>query len=145
MWAYGQWTGPNTHRCNTQLLGDIASHPQLRRQHHQLAHVSWPAVNSRSHTKNDFFPQENTRNHMTFAVRLTGQHQAVCNTITYNNNVGGLCPVTSGGHCDQFHHNPLHSLGECGDQEEPHSKEGSSKFIPRWTGSLSREVVPGST
>ena len=28
--AYGWWTGPHTHRCNTQLLGDITSHPQLR-------------------------------------------------------------------------------------------------------------------
>ena len=49
--ANGWWTGPHTHRCNTQLLGDIASHPQLRRQHHQLAHVGQPAANSRSHTK----------------------------------------------------------------------------------------------
>ena len=49
--AYGQWTGPHTHRCNTQLLGDIASHPQLRRRHHQLAHVGQLVANSRSHTK----------------------------------------------------------------------------------------------
>ena len=53
--AHGWWTGPHTHRCNTQLLGDIASHPQLR-QHHQLAHVNQPVANSRSHTKSGFFP-----------------------------------------------------------------------------------------
>ena len=82
---------------------------------------------------------------MTFAVRPTGQHQAVHDTTTHTNSAGGLCPVIIGGHCDQFHHNPLHSQGECGDHEEPHSEEGSSHFILRWTGSLSREVVPGST
>ena len=80
--AYSQWTGAHTHRCNTQLLGDIASHPQLR-QHHELAHVGQPAANSRSHTKNNFFPWKNTCKCMTFTVRLTGQHQAVHNTITY--------------------------------------------------------------
>ena len=52
--AHGWWTGPHTHRCNTQLLGDTASHPQLRRQHHQLAHVSWPVADSRSRTKKQF-------------------------------------------------------------------------------------------
>ena len=34
--------GPQTFQSNAVLLGDIASHPQLR-QHHQLAHVSWLA------------------------------------------------------------------------------------------------------
>ena len=48
--AYGQWTGPQTYQCNAELLGDIASHPQLR-QHYQLAHVGQPVANSRSHTK----------------------------------------------------------------------------------------------
>ena len=96
MWACGQWTGPHIHRCNTQLLGDIASHPPLRRQHHQLAHVCWPVANSRSHMKNDFFQQKNTSQHTTFTVRLTGQHQAVCNDITHTSSAGGLCPVTNG-------------------------------------------------
>ena len=36
--VYDQWTGPQTYQCNGELLGDIASYPQLR-QHHQLAHV----------------------------------------------------------------------------------------------------------
>ena len=51
--AHGWWTGPYTHRCNTQLLVDIASHPQLRRhhRHHQLAHVSQLVANMRSYTK----------------------------------------------------------------------------------------------
>ena len=142
--AYGWWTGLHTHRCKTQLLGDIAGHPQLR-QHHQLSHVDCPAANSRNHTKNDFFPWKNICQCMTFAVRPTGQHQAVCNTIADTNSAGGVCPVTIRGHCDLFHHNPLHSHGEHGDHEEPHSKEGSSNFILRWIGSLSREMVPGST
>ena len=87
---------------------------------------------------------------MTFTVRLTGQHQVVHDTITYTNIAvmictGGLCPVTIGGHCNLSCHNPLHSQGECGDQKEPHRREGSSDSILRWTGSLSREVIPGST
>ena len=81
---------------------------------------------------------------MTFSVRLTGQHQAVCDTIAYTNSAEGLCPVTIGGHCDLFCYHPLHSLGEHGDKEETHSREGSSNFILRWTGSLSREVVQGA-
>ena len=137
------------HTSVTHLFGDIASHPQLR-QHHQLAHLGQPVAKGRCHTKNYFFPWKNTCNCTTLTVRLTGQHQAVCNTISYTNRAvticaGGLCPVTIGGHCDLFCYNPLHSQGECGDQEEPHSREGSSNFIPRWTGSLLREVVPGST
>ena len=88
---------PHTH---TQLLGDITSHPQLRRQHHQLAHVAWPVANSRSHTKNDFFLRKNTSQCMTFTVRLTGQHQAVQDTITHTNSAGGLCPVTNRGHSE---------------------------------------------
>ena len=63
----------------------------------------------------------------------------------HTNSAGGLCPGTNGGCCDQYSHNPLHSQGECGGQEEPHNKEGSSTNILRWTGSLSREVVPGPT
>ena len=83
-------------------------------------------------------------------MRLTGQHQAVHNTITYTNSAvticaEGFCPVTIGGHCDLFCHNPLHSQGEHEDKEEPHSREGHSNSIPRWTGSLERELVPGST
>ena len=53
--AYSQWTGPHTYHCNAGLLGDIASHPQLR-QHHQLAHFGQPVANSRSRIKNNFFP-----------------------------------------------------------------------------------------
>ena len=37
------------------------------------------------------------------------------------------------------------SQGEHGDNKVPHNKEGSSTIIPRWTGSLPREVVPGPT
>ena len=143
--AYGQWTGLHTHRCNTQLLGDIASHPQLRGQHHQLAHVGQPVANSISHTKNNFFLWKNTCELMTFTVRPTGQHQVVHNTITDTNSAGGLCSVTIGGYFDLFSHNPLHSQGECGDHKEPHSEKRSSHFIPRQTGSLSSEVVPGPT
>ena len=98
--AHGWCTGPHTLRCNTQLLGDIASHPQLRRQHHQLAHVGHPVANNSSHTKNDFFQQKNTSQHTTFTVRPTGQYQAVCNTIIHTNRAGELCQVTNGGHCD---------------------------------------------
>ena len=90
--AYGQWTGPHTHRCNTHLLGDIAIHPPLRRQHHQLAHVGQLAADSRSHTKNDFFQRKNTE----------GQNEAVCYTIIHTNSAGGLCQVTNRGHCDLF-------------------------------------------
>ena len=78
-------------------------------------------------------------------MRLTGQDQAVHDTITHTNRVGGLCPVTNGGHCNQYSHNPLHSQGEHGDNKEPHNKGGSPTIIPRQTGSLSREVVPGPT
>ena len=141
--AYGQWTGPYAHRCNTQLLGEIASHPQLSRQHHQLAHVSQPVANSRSHTKNDFFQQKNTSQCMTFPVRPTGWHQAVHTTITHTNSAGGLCPVTNGGHCNLCKHDPLHSQGEHGDHKEPHNQEGSSKIILRLTGNLAREMIPG--
>ena len=138
--AYGQWTGPQTCKSNDELLGDIPSHPQLK-QHHQLAHVSWLVAHSRSHTKNDFFPWKNTCKHMTFIVRLTGQHQSVSNTISYTSSAvticaGRLCPVTIGGHCDMSCHNPLHSQGECGNQKEPHRREGSCNSILRWTGSL---------
>ena len=51
----------------TQLLGDIANHPTLRRKH-QLAHVSLPVAYVESHTKKDFFQQMNTSEHMTFVV-----------------------------------------------------------------------------
>ena len=127
------------------LTGDIASHPQLRRQHHQLAHVGWPAAYARSCTKNDFFQQKHASQCTPFTVRLTGQHQAVCNNITHTNSAGGLCPVTNRGHCDLYSHNPLCSQGEHGDHEELHSEEGSSHVILRWTGNLSREVVPEPT
>ena len=69
----------------------------------------------------------------------------MCNPITHTSSAGGLCPVTNGGCCDQYSHNPLHSQGEHGDNKEPHNEEGSSTIILRWTGSLSREVVPGPT
>ena len=65
--ARGRWTGSQTHRCDTQLLGDIASHPALRRKH-PLAHVSWPAAYVESHMKNDFSQQKNTSEHMAFVV-----------------------------------------------------------------------------
>ena len=107
--THGQWTEPHTHRHNTQLLGDITSHPQLRRHCHQLAHVGWPAANARSHIKNDFFQQKNASECMTFAVRLTGKYQPVHDTITHTNSAGGLFPVTNGGHCEWYSHNPLHS------------------------------------
>ena len=139
----GRWTGPQTHRCETQLLGDPASHPTLRRKHH-LAHVVRPVANMRSHMKNDFSQQKNT-SECTFAVQLTGQHQTVQDPITHTSSAGGLCPVTYRGCCDQYSHNPLHSQGECGDNKEPHNEEGSSTTIPEWIGSLLREVVPGPT
>ena len=107
--------------------------------------AGWPVANVRSHMKNNFSQQKNTAKHMPFEVRLTGQHQAVCKAITHTNRTGGLCPVTNGGHCDLYSHNPLHTQGECREQEEPHNEEGSSTIIPEWTGSLSREVVPGPT
>ena len=139
--VYDQLTGLHTHRCNTQLLGDIASHPQLR-QYHQLAHVGWLVQTAEVIQKTISFHERTLVNiwHLQW-----GQHQAVHNTITYTNSAGGLCPVTTGGHWDLFWYHPLHSLGKCGDKEEPHSREGSSNPILRWTGSLSREVVPGST
>ena len=138
--AFGCWTGLSTYQCNAELLGDIASHSRLR-QHHQLAHVGWPVANSRSHTKNNFFPWKNTCKCMTFTVRPTGQHQAVCIAIAYTISAvticaGGLCPVTIWGHFDLSCHNPLHSQGDHGEQEEPHRREGSSTSILRWTGSL---------
>ena len=49
--AHGQWTGTHTHRCNTQLLGDITSHPQLRRQHHQLAYQLAGSQQQKSYKK----------------------------------------------------------------------------------------------
>ena len=128
--AYGRWTRPQTHRCETQLLGDIASHPTLRRKH-QLAHVSQPAANGRSHTKINFSQLKNTSDHTTFAMHPTGQHQAVHATITQHKGAGGLCPVNSGGHCSLCSHDPLCSHGECEDHEESHSQEGSSQIILR--------------
>ena len=95
--------------------------------------------------KNNFFQQKNASEHMPFAVRLTGQHWAVCDAITHTNRAGGLCPVTNGGCCDQYSHNPLHSQGEHGEQVEHHNEEGSSTIILEQTGSLSRQVVPGPT
>ena len=142
--AHGRWTGPETHRCETQLLGDIASHPTLRRQH-QIAHVGWPAADAWSHTKSNFSQQKNTSECMTFAVQLAGWHQAVHATNTHHKRAGGLCPVNSGGHCILCSHDPLHSQGECEDQEESHNKEGSSQIILRWAGNLAREVTPGPT
>ena len=79
----------------TQLLGDIASHPTLRRKH-QLAHVSQLEAETRSHMKNNFSQQKNISEHTTFAVQPTGQHQAVHYPITHTRSVGGLCPVTNG-------------------------------------------------
>ena len=95
--------------------------------------------------KNDFSQQKNTRQHLAFTVQLTDQHQAVCDPITHTNSAGGLYPVTNRGHFDQYNHNPLCSQGECGEQGEPHNEEESSTIILEWTGSLSREVVPGPT
>ena len=102
--AYGQWTGSHAHRCNTQLLGDIASHRQLRRQHHQLAHVGWP-VADRSHTKMISFSKRTLVN---VWYLQWGQHQTVHDTITHANSAGGLCPITNGGHCD--HLATIHSI-----------------------------------
>ena len=135
--AYGQWTGLHTYQCNAELLGDIASHLQLR-QHHQLAHFGQLVANSRSHIKNDFFPQKNTCKCMTFTVKLTDQHQAVHNTITYTISAvtscaGGLCPVTIGGHCDLPCNNPLHSQEECGELERNPTEERDVP-IPSWDG-----------
>ena len=145
--AHGRWTDPNAHRHNTQLLGDSASHPPLRRHqnHHQLAHVSWPAANVGSHMKINFFQEKNSSKCMTFAVQLTGQHQAVCTTITHHRRAGGLCQVNSGGHCSLCSHDPLHSQWECEDQEEPNSQMGSSQIISRQAGNLEREVTPEPT
>ena len=138
--AHGRWTGPQSHRCNTQLLGDIGSHPPPRRQH-QLVHVSRPAANAESHMKNDFSQQKNTSECMTFAVRPTGQHWVVHNTITHTNSAGGLCPVTNGGHCNQYSHNPLHSWGNMETTRNPTTR----REVPQTSVSLSREVVPGPT
>ena len=136
--AHGWWTEPYAHRHNTQLLDASASHPPLRRHqhHHQLACVSRLATDMRSHMKIDFSQKKNISKHMAFAVQLTCQHQAVHATITHHKRVGGLCPVNSGRHCSLCSHNPLCSQGEHKDQEEPHSQEGSSQIIPRWTGNL---------
>ena len=82
---------------------------------------------------------------MMFAVQLTGQHQAVCTTITHHRRAGGFCPVNSGGHCSLCSHDPLHSQGECEEHEEPHSQEGSSQIILRWAGNLERQVTPDPT
>ena len=139
-----RWRGSQTHRCDTQLLGDIASYHTLRRKH-QLAHVSQLAADAESCMKNDFFQQKNTSECMTFTVWPTGKHWTVCGPITHTSSAEGLCPVTNGECCDQYSHNPLHSQGEHGDKEEPHNEEGSSTIIPEQTDSLSREVVPGPT
>ena len=80
---------------------------------------------------------------MTFAVWLTGQHQAVHAAITHHNRAGGLCPVNNRVHCSQYSHDPLHSQEECKDEEECHGQEGSSQIILRQTGNLEREVMPG--
>ena len=54
-------------------------------------------------------------------------------------------PLNSGGHCSLCSHDPFHSQGECEDQEEPHSQEGSSQIIPEWARNLEREVTPEPT
>ena len=59
--ACGWWTGPHTYQCDAELLGDIASHPQVR-QHHQLAHVGQLAANSRSCTKTISFHETTLSN-----------------------------------------------------------------------------------
>ena len=71
--AHGQWTEPYTHRHNTHLLDDSASHSPLRRHqhHHQLAHVGQPAADARSHMKIDFSQKKNISKCMTIAVQPT--------------------------------------------------------------------------
>ena len=59
--AYNWWTGPQTYQNSAELLGDIASHPQLRK-HHQLVHVGQLAANSRSHTKTISFHERTLAN-----------------------------------------------------------------------------------
>ena len=112
--AHDRWTGLHAHRCNTQLLGNSASQSSLKRHHHhhQLSHVSQLAADARSHMRNDFSQQKDTSECMTFAVWLTGQHQAVHSPITHTRSAGGLCPATNGGCCAQYSHNPLCSQGE---------------------------------
>ena len=127
--AYGWWTELYPHRYNTQLLDDIASHPPLRRHqhHHQLTHVGWLAADTRSHMKNDFSQQKNISECTTFAVWLTGWHEAVLATITHHNRAGGLCPVNSGGHCSLCSHNPLCSQGNMKTMRNPTAR----REVPR--------------
>ena len=145
--AHGRWTGPQTYRCNTQLLGDIASHCPLRRQY-QLAHVGQLAAKAKSHTKTNFSQQKNTSECMTFGVKLTGQHWAVLNTITHTNSAivqEDSAQLPMGDTVTSIAATHSVPRGEHGDHKEPHNKEGSSTNILRQTGSLSREVVPGPT
>ena len=64
------------------MLHAIASHPTFE-WHHQLAYVSQQATNTKGHTETDFFWWKNSSECTTFSKWLTGQHHAVCNTITH--------------------------------------------------------------
>ena len=144
--AYGWWTGPYTHNCNTQMLGVIASHPQLRTQHHQLAHVSWPVADAWSCTKKTIsFNKRTLVNiwHLQWGWQADiGQCTTPLHTQIEQEDSAQLPTGDTVSGIATIHSIPR---GECGDNKETHNKEGSSTFIPRSTGSLSREVVPGPT
>ena len=144
--VYGWWIGPQTYQNNAELLGDIASHPQVR-QHHQLAHVSQPVANSRSHTKKQFLSmKEHLQTYDIYSEADIRQCVTPLHTpIVLWQSVLEDSAQLPLGDCELSYCNPLHSWGECGDWKEPHRRGGSSNSIPRWTGSLQREVVPGST
>ena len=147
--AYGQWTGPFSYQCDTELLHDISSHPAVE-QHYQLAYVGWWVANTKGHTEIDIFWQKNSSKCTTFLKRLTGQHQAVCNPITHFTSANyhmlkdfAQIPLWDAMICDTA----IHSIpmGNIKHRRTSQGRRGGTNPIPRWSGHLTREVVPEST
>ena len=141
----GRWTSHDSSRHNTQLLDDSASHPPLRghQHHHQLAPVGWPAADMRSPMKNNS-PEKNCSKCTTFAEWLTGQHWAVCHTITHHRRAEGLCAIRNEGHCACV---AIHSIprGKEKTKRNPTTRWEVPRSSPRWAGNLDREVTPEPT
>ena len=146
--AYSQWTGPFNYQCDADLLHDVTSHPVVE-QHHLLAFVSQLVANTKGHTEINFW-QKNSSKHMTFSMQARGQHQAVCNTITHFTSAkyhvledSAQIPAWEA----MIHNTAIHSIcrGNVVHRRTPQGRRGRTNHMLRWSGHLTREVIPEST
>ena len=148
-WAYGWWIWPLMYQCDAELLHDITSHPE-RKQYQQLAYVGQQAADTKSRTKMVSFCEKTAANIWHFQ---SGQQANIwqCTVPSHTSLVQRtMCWRTLPKyHCGMLWYMTQRPIpfpgGTSKPGELPQSRRGGTNPIPRWSGHLSREVIPEST